>query len=256
MFLFPKVGMFPTQRPTVWEKVIEMIRSYFKPAGTNPEINGPYYELCSYILIVGDYNLKAITLGFEKGSSISKMMFCPIDPTKPIILAANDRTNIGFVCIDQHLKNDTETGMRNYEAFTTDDFIIDCKEASVSGNIGKYWSITSERLTFVYSEKTFPDTWALNNCDKLCAFVACELSVNQLQMHSYLTDREVVKEEKREAYIKHLKNYLDETIRIQNSIHDTLEEKWNLMRKSKLAMAGKVPFIPKGKVLKLFSKNK
>lgn len=179
-------------------------RSFFKPAGTNPEIEGPYYELSSPALIVGHSNFEALTMGFEKGSSVIKMTFRPIDPTKPIVLAVDDMKDNGFVYIDHHLEEGAEPGMRNYSTHKTDDFLIDCQRGDIVRNGGKYWSITSEGLTFVFGETTFPDTWHLRDCDQLCAFVGGELTANQLRKHAYLSDREAVKEERREAHIARL----------------------------------------------------
>jgi hypothetical protein len=181
-------------------------RSFFKPAGTNPEIEGPYYELSSFAVIVGHSNFEALTLGFKKGSGITKMTFRPIDPTKPIVLAVDNMTDIGFVYIDHHLEEGAEAGMRNYRTHKTDDFLIDCQSRDTIGGGREYWSVTSEGMTFVFGEKTFPDTWHLRDADLLCAFVAGGLTANKLRMHAYLSERAAVKEKRCEDRICRLSN--------------------------------------------------
>lgn len=178
-------------------------RSFYKPAGTNPEIEGPFYELSSYIDIEGHFNLESLTLGFKKGSSLSEMTFRPIDPTKPIVLAVDTQTSIGFIYIDQHLQ-ESEAGMYNYKIFKTDAFLIDCQRWNSSGRnpAKEYWSVKSEGMTFVYSETLFPDTWHLPDCDLLCALVAGDLTANQLRMFAYLTAKEESKEVRREEHLR------------------------------------------------------
>lgn len=256
-------GMFPAPLPTVWEKGTTMdFRSFFKPAGTNPEIKGPYYELSSFALILGHSNFEALTLGFKKGSSVTEMTFRPIDPTKPIVLAVDDMSDIGFVCIDHHLKEGAKAGMRNYGMYKTDDFIIDCQSANSSETGQGYYSITSGGLTFISSSTAFSDTWAVKDCDLLCAFVAGELTVNQLRMHAFLTDREAVKEERREAHIKHLAKELSGALE-EGSFAlvklERLNERLRLYEKMvselKSAMNGVFPFIGKSNVLKVIEDN-
>lgn len=234
-------------------------RSFFKPAGTNPEIEGPYYELSSFAVIVGHSNFETLTLGFKKGSSVTKMTFRPIDPTKPIVLAVDNMTSIGFVYIDHHLEEGAEAGMRNYDTYKTDDFLIDCLRRDVIDGGREYWSVTSEGLTFVYSEKTFPETWMLGDCDQLCAFVAGELSANQLRMHAYLTDREAVKEERRQDRIERLTHELCEVASDASSAHHDLSRVTNryerLVNKLKSTMHGIFPFIGKASVLQVIENN-
>ena len=234
-------------------------RSFFKPAGTNPEIEGPYYELSSFALIVGHSNFQALTLGFKKGSSITKMTFRPIDPTKPIVLAVDNMTDIGFVYIDHHLEEGAEAGMRNYSTHKTDDFLIDCQRRDIIDGGREYWSVTSEGMTFVFGEKTFPDTWHLRDGDLLCAFVAGEITANQLRMHAYLSDREVVKEERREAHIERLTHELREVASDASSAHHDLSRATNrydrLVSKLRSTMEGVFPFIGKAKVLQVLEGN-
>ncbi len=260
MFLFPNVGMFPTQYPTAWERGTTMdFRSFFKPAGTNPEVEGPYYELSSFTLIVGHSNFKALTLGFEKGSSVTKMTFRPIDPTKPIVLAVGNTASVGFIYIDHHLEEGAEAGMRNYDNYMTDDFIIDCQRGDICRDDGKYWSISSEGLTFVYGEKTFPETWTLNDCDQLCAFVAGELSANELRMHAYLIDHEAIKEARRQDHIERLTHELRKVASDASSAHHDLSRAnaryERLVNKLKSAMNGIFPFIGKTSVLQVIEDN-
>lgn len=191
-------------------------RSFFKPAGTNPEIKGPFYELSCYVRIVGHSNFESLTLGFNKGSFSKELVFRPIDPAKPIVLAVEEVSNNGFVYIDHHLKEGAEAGMHNYSAYKTDDFLIDCQLRDVVGGGHDYWSVTSEGMTFVFGEELFPDTWHLSDCDPLCAFVAGELTANQIRSHAYFSNREAAKEERREAHIellngevKHLKQEIE-----------------------------------------------
>lgn len=234
-------------------------RSFFKPAGTNPEIEGPHYELGSFAIIVGHSNFEALALGFEKGSSITKMTFRPIDPTKPIVLAIDNMTDIGFVYIDRHLEEGAEAGMRNYSTHKTDDFLIDCQRCDNIKGGRKYWSIRSEGMTFVFSEKTFADTWHLRDCDLLCAFVSGVLTANQLRMHAYLSDREVVKEKRREAHIARLTHELHEVASDASSARHNLSRATNrydrLVRKLKSTMYGVLPFIGKAKVLQVLKDN-
>lgn len=238
-------------------------RSFFKPAGTNPEIEGPYYELSSFAVIVGHSNFEALTLGFKKGSSITKMTFRPIDPTKPIVLAVDDMTSIGFVYIDYHLENDAKAGMRNFDLHKTDDFLIDCQRRDIIDGGREYWSVTSEGMTFVFGEKTFPNTWRLSDGDQLCAFVAGELTANQLRMNAYLSDREAVKEERREAHIQRLKRDLDNAIAIgkaavikaKTDVETANSRYERLVHKLKSAMSGVFPFIAKAKVLQVLKDN-
>jgi hypothetical protein len=220
-------------------------RSFFKPAGTNPEIEGPYYELSSLAFIVGHSNFKALTLGFKKGSSTTKMTFRPIDPTKPIVLAVNDMYNVGFVYIDHHLKEGAEAGMRNYSMHKTDNLFIDCQCRNINDGIPEYWSVTSEKMTFVFGGIIATGTWHLRDADLLCAFVAGELTANQLRMHAYLSDREMVKEEQREAHIKRLTHDLS----LAANRYD------RLIYKLKLAMKGIFPFIGKAKALRVLKDN-
>lgn len=132
MFLFLTAGMFPAKAPTVWEKGLPMaFRSFFKPAGTNSEIEGPFYELSSWVVIFGHSNFEALALGFKKGSNFTKMSFRPIDPTKPIVLAIDSQRQVGFVVIDHHLEEGAEAGMRDYNFHKSDDFHIDCERRDV-----------------------------------------------------------------------------------------------------------------------------
>jgi hypothetical protein len=173
------------------------------------------------------------------------MTFRPIDPTKPIVLAVDNMTSIGFVYIDHHLKEGAEAGMRNYDMHKTDEFLIDCQRHNTIDGSRVYWSVTSGGITFVYGKKTFPETWMIRDCDQLCAFVAGELTVNQLRKHAYLADREVVKEERREAHIQRLTHDLS---RANNRYEQ-------LVSKLKSTMSGVIPFIGKANVLKVIKNN-
>ena len=192
-----------------------MLGAFYKEAGTNPEIDRPYYELSSYANIVGHSNFKPKTLGFKRGSGIDNMTFCPIDPSKPIVLAICNMSNHGFVYIDQHLEDNAKPGMRNWKFYKTDKFLIDCNRQGSLTTCENYWSITSEGITFVYGDVTFPDVdvWKVNDADLLCAFVAGELTTNQLRKEAYLSEREAVKKEKRETRIQDLEYRLDAGVR-------------------------------------------
>ena len=242
-------------------------RCFFKVAGTNPEVDGPYYELSSYATIYGHFNFESLTLGFEKGSSVTSMTFRPIDPTKPIVLAVDTSTEIGFIVIDHHLKMGTEPAMRNFGYFKTDKFIIDSKRRDSSGSSPsshkEYWSVRSDGMTFVYGETNFPNTWRLYNCDHLCAFVGGDLTTNQLRMHSYLANRAAEKAVRREEHIMKLKGDLDATITLSlvavasgRMKVDAANLRYNnLVKKLKIALSGKLPLISKDKILQIIENN-
>lgn len=248
-------------------------RCFFKPAGTNPEVDGPYYELSSYVHIVGHFNFETLTLGFEKGARITTMSFRPIDPTKPIVLAVDKQSDIGFIVVDHHLEEGAGAGMRNYVYFKTDAFLIDCNgkpRGGTSSLENDYWSVTSDGMTFVFGDVNFPDTWHLSDADPLCALIAGELTANQLRRHAYLSDREAVKEERREEHIKRLVRENEEAARADGnklvalaieyrSMELELSRATNryhqLVRKLRSTMAGVFPFIGKAKVLQVLEDN-
>lgn len=238
-------------------------RSFFKPAGTNPEIEGPFYELSSWAVIVGHSNFEALTLSFEPNKNADGTIFRPVDPTKPIVLAVDNQSKFGFVVIDRHLQDGAEAGMQNYSMHKTDDFIIDCNRGGYGGSGKKFWSVTSEGITFVYGNTHFPDTWQLRDVNLLCAFVAGELTANQLRMHAYLSNREAVKEERREAHIQRLKQDIRDAIAIGKTAVlqaktdvEAAEGRYDrLVSKLKSTMEGTFPFTSKAKVLQAIKDN-
>ena len=260
MFLFLIAGMFPAHTPLCGKEDFQMtniLRAYYKPAGSNTEIKGPFYELSSHVLVRGEFNCEVLTLGYSKGKSTSDMLFRPIDPKKPIVLAVDSMTHIAFVSLDYHLKEEAEEGMRNCKPFQTSDFIVDCKRSEFGSK--SYWSITSEGMTFVYGDVTFPDTWTFRDCDLLCAFVGGEMTANQLRMHAYLTNREAVKEERREAHVQRLMHELNEVAADASATRDDLSRATNryeqLVIKLKTATNGILPFIDKANLLKIIKEN-
>lgn len=121
-------------------------------------------------------------------------------------------------------------------------------------------------MTFVFSEKAFPGTWQLSDCDLLCALVAGELTANQLRMHAYLSDREAVKEERREAHIKRcevkIRNLEQDlgsaiaigktTVTMAKADVEAAEGRYDqLVSKLKSMMEGVFPLVGKAKVLQV-----
>lgn len=149
-----------------------------------------------------------LSLGFSKSKlKYNELRFRPVDVSKPIVFAASYES--GFACyffiLDAHLSKEKSkgNGMLNYKPFKTNSYLIDCYDGSrVSAK--PYWSITSEGITVVYGDVSFPDTWHLADCEMLCAFVGGAITVNQLRMHAYLIARVAVKEERREKHIEGL----------------------------------------------------
>ena len=235
----------------------QIIRAYFKPEGSNLEIKGPFYELSSYAQIRGDFNCEVLTLGYVKGKSIPDMLFRPIDPKKPIVLAVDNMTRVAFVSLDYHLEEKAEAGMQNCKSFQTNDFIVDCKRSEFRSK--SYWSITSEGITFVYGDVTFPDTWTFRDCDLLCAFVGGEMTANQLRMHAYLTNREAVKEERLAAHVQRLMHELGEVTADASATRDDLSRATNrydaLVSNLKSAMETFLPFLSNGSILKVINQN-
>lgn len=235
------------------------IRCFFKPAGTNPEIKGPYYELSSFALIEGYYNFESLTRGFKKGQSVTSMTFRPTDPTKPIVLAVDDMSSTGFIYIVQHLEEGAEAGMKNYSLYKTDDFLIDCQRGDLMAEGKKYWSITSEGLTFVYGGSNFPDVWQLNDCDPLCALVGGGLTANQLREFAYREEREIIKEKRRQEKIWELFGSLqatEEALRMAG-INESLAQSAysDLRHKLQELTMGWFPFVSKAKVLQILPDN-
>lgn len=172
------------------------LRAFYKPKGSNPEIGGAYYELASQQKIHGLWNCEVLSLGFAKGAFTRQLRFRPIDSMKPIVFAIDGVTDgNNFTVVDAHIDPDKVTGgMHNYKPFRTDDFIVDCYDgAGIGQNKPNYWSVTKEGLTFVCGA-AFPDTWAIKDCDQLCALVGGGLTPNQLRMHAYLTERQASRE--------------------------------------------------------------
>ena len=239
-------------------------RCFFKAAGTNPEIDGPYYELSSYAHINGHFNFEPLTLGFKKGASVTSMTFRPIDPTKPIVLAVDTQTEMGFIVIDHHLKMGTEPAMRNFGFFKTDKFLVDCKRGDHirEDRHKSYWSVRSDGMTFVYGDD-FPNTWRIYNCDHLCAFIGGDMTTNQLRMHSYLANRAAEKAVRREEHIVKLKEDLDATITLSlvavasgRVKIDAANLRYDrLVKKLKSALSGFIPFIGKDQILQIIENN-
>ena len=114
-------------------------------------------------------------------------------------------------------------------------------------------------MTFVYGDVIFPETWTLGGCDLLCAFVGGEFTANQLRMEAVFTEREAVKEARREAHIQRLSLELREVASDASAAHHDLSRATNryerLVRKLKSAMDGILPFIGKANLLKVIEEN-
>lgn len=239
--------------PTAWEEGLTMtdFRVFLKPAGSNPEIEGAFYELASHEHINGISNCDILSLGFVRGSFTNKLRFRPIDMTKPVVFAIKGMTSgCYFVAVTAHIGMDADDrGMRNFKPFMTDEYLIDCYDGcGMSSGKKDYWSITSEGMTFVYGE-TFPDTWKLDTCDLLCAFVGGELTANQLRMHAYLNQREAAKEMRREERIRTMAGNLSEALRETREAKQALSKyvaaSNRLMRRIRNLNIGWWPFMSK-----------
>jgi len=233
-------------------------RAFLKPEGTNPEIDGPYYQLASYGQIHGSLNCEVSTLDFVMGKFCEKLLFRPIDSKKPIVLAIyNDNNGCYFVIVDGHVRKEKEKivgGMLNFKPFQTNNFIIDCGDAQC-----KYWSITSKGITCIYGEQTFPETWTVDNCDQLCAFIGGELTANQLRMHAVLAEQETIKEKRREAHIERLARELGETASISVATASDLlcanNRHERLVGELKLIMNARLLFVGKQAITEILEKN-
>lgn len=224
------------------------LRAYLKPSGSNPEIDGLYYELASQEKIHGMWNCRVLSLGFDKGEFIRGMIFQPINPTKPIVFAIDGiQDGCYFTVVDGHmLRWHILAGMHNFSPFRTDQLLIDCSGGSGIEKRMTYWSIKTGGETFVHSPETsFPGTWAVGDCDLLCALVAGELGANQLRATVYKIKRKSVKEGKGMRRIKELNK---EVLSLTNELGKTTSHLNFLTGNLEGMVKGSWPFIGKRRI--------
>src|SRR5690606_30334987 len=103
-------------------KMRDDLRAYYKPEGTNLEINSGHYELSSCEIISGTWNFDPISFSYTPGIMTGNLRFRAIDQDKPIVLALEGVvSSYRFVVIDAHLDpNKAEGGMFNFREHTSD----------------------------------------------------------------------------------------------------------------------------------------
>lgn len=220
------------------------LRVYFKPAGSNKEIAGPFYEfsatggnLYNVNEWFGMYNCRVVNLGFQLGKNlagVNMVVFHPVDPRKSIILA----TRAGFFEINTHLNFIPTRGMKNFKPFESDNLIIDCQSWIVGKETDQsYWSVTTEGMTFFYSDigNEFPGAWKLPDCNTLCDFIAGERTIQNLRLIAIQVKRKV----RQEFWVSKYIVELQKTVRHQEFYIASLREKMIEHSKSELDIADK-----------------
>jgi len=183
--------------------MVDLVRLHYKPSGSNPEIQGPFYETLGYFRAWGAWNMKMLSLDFKFGESERRqLVFRPVDADWPIVLAVSNVDHAGFVVIDEHLRENAGLQTRNYSAYKYS-FLTDCRVERDE----KFFAVTAGGATYVFG-RAFPDTFAIDDCDLLCGLIGGGVTFSQLRAHAYRVQIEAKKEARREDLIKELKKQL------------------------------------------------
>lgn len=230
---------------------INEFRAYLKPSGSNREVGSAYYELASEVMIMGVSNCEILSLNFERCRYHSNLIFRPFDWSKPVVFAV-DGGGGGciFFAVDAHkVEEHTDGGMFNYKPFTSDEYLVDG-----SKQLPSYWSITSCGMTFVYGDQSYPDAWNLPDCDSLCAFIAGELSVDQLHARAEAVERRTQEKESRQKKIERYRVKLAEARKEYDRLVLDSTQMWRrqtqMIEELRRATSGSMPFVKKSRIRK------
>lgn len=133
------------------------------------------YETATVVAVLGAHNARFINLDFAHGRVYDQgqIMFVPINPNKPIVLALECDMTPGFFHLDYHLRD--EWGMKNTSVFKSENFIIECGRLEQCRPMVPFWSVLVSGQRFLQTrDGQVPENlhtfWQVD-LDRLCAFV-------------------------------------------------------------------------------------